>query len=431
MGTATLSVDFYLKPLYIASMKPIDLKKCRQRLQEYLNDLFTSLGRSERRHWGSVYVRGLLLDGKRKSIEPMANRMPEGNVQAMQQFINQSPWPHEPLRQKLAEKLVREMLPAQAWIIDDTGFPKKGKHSVGVAKQYSGTLGSVGNCQVAVSLNFAVGRHCMPLNFALYLPEAWTQDAARMADAGVPEGTVFQTKFDLAFELIDKALEWDIPRGVVVCDSFYGKSRTIRNGLIERNLDFVAEITSKNAVIWPDRKEQLARGCSGRELRQISVKELALSLPTWKWKTVCWRKGTKKKLVSRFAAIRVDPGAGQREKSIPQLRQWLLIEWPKGVDNPTKYWFSSMNAQTKIRRLVELAKARYLVEQNYQQQKDELGLDHFEGRSWLGWHHHVSMNMVAFGFLLLAMLQPMIATWAGVCMTCKRHTPRDYLSGFL
>jgi len=386
-------------------MKPIDLKKCRQKLKEYLEDLFTPLGRSERRHWGAVYVRGLLLDGERKSIEPMANRMPDGNVQAMQQFINQSPWPYEPLRQKLAEKMIGEMMPAHAWILDDTGFPKKGKHSVGVAKQYSGTLGNVGNCQVAVSLNFAVGRHCMPLNFALYLPAKWTKDPARMAAAGIPEGTVFKTKFDLAFDLIDKALAWDIPRGVVVCDSFYGRSREIRNGLIKRNLDYVVEITSKNAVIWPDRKEQLSHGRTKKGLQQISVKELALSQPAWKWQTVCWRKGTKKKLVSRFAAIRVDPGAGQGKKSVPQFRQWLLIEWPKGDENPTKYWFSNMNAQTGISKLVELAKARYLVEQNYQQQKDELGLDHFEGRSWLGWHHHVSMNMVAFGFLLLESLR--------------------------
>lgn len=385
-------------------MKSIDLKKCRQKLQDYLDDLFTSLGRRERRHWGAVYVRGLLLDGERKSIEPMANRMADGNVQAMQQFINQSPWPYEPLRRALAEKMVKEMLPAQAWIIDDTGFPKKGVHSVGVARQYSGTLGGVGNCQVAVSLNFAVGNHCMPLDFALYLPEDWAADADRMAAVGVPEGTEFKSKFDLAFELIDKALEWDIPRGVVVCDSFYGRSRVIRNGLIERNLDFVAEITSKNAVIWPDRKEQLRQGISPRKLSQLSVKELALSLPEWKWKTVCWRKGTKRKLASRFAAIRVDPGAGQRRKSIPQRRQWLLIEWPEGEYGPTKYWFSNMNAQTGISKLVELAKARWLVEQNYQQQKDELGLDHFEGRSWLGWHHHVTMNMVAFGFLLLERL---------------------------
>lgn len=382
-------------------MKLAELNGCRERLQGYLEELFGALGRSERRHWGSVYVRGLLLDGERKSIEPMARRMPDGDVQALQQFINQSPWPYEPIRQKLAEKMVKEMSPAYVWIIDDTGFPKKGRHSVGVGKQYSGSLGKVGNCQVAVSLNFAVGCHCMPLDFALYLPEEWTQDPDRMESSGVPKGTAFKTKFELAFELIDKALSWDIPRGIVVCDSFYGRSKDIRNGLIERDLDFVAEITHKNAIIWPDREEQARQGISGRKLNQIAVKDLALSLPDEGWRRVCWREGTKKKLESRFAALRVDPGAGQRKKGVPQLRQWLLVEWPEGEEKPTKYWFSSLGPETPIGRLVELAKARWLVEQNYQQQKEELGLDHFEGRSWLGWQHHVTMNMVAFGFLLL------------------------------
>ena len=384
------------------------LCECRTRLENFLKELLESLGRASRRHWGNVYVRGLLLDGERKSIEPMADRMPDGNVQAMQQLIGQSPWDFRPVRRRLAEKMAQELIPACAWIVDDTGFPKKGDKSVGVARQYSGTLGKVANCQVAVSLHLATDEASMPLNYQLYLPKEWTDKPERLQRAGVPAGTGFKTKWQLALNLTDEALSWELPPGVVVCDIAYGKVNDFRQGLIDRQLGYVAEIENKTIVfaLPPWNKRRRGRPPEALEkLQIISVKDLSKSLPSWHWKTIRWREGTKKPLASRFAAIRVDPAHGHnQDKPLPP-RQWLLIEWPSDQEEPFKFWFSNLPPQAGLRRLVRLAKLRWRVEQNYQQQKEELGLDHYEGRGYLGWHHHVTLNMVAYGFLLLETLR--------------------------
>lgn len=391
------------------------LRKCKKRLEAYLTDLLEPVGRSERRKWGSVYVRGLLLDGKRKSIEPMAERLPDGNVQAMQQFIGQSPWENLPIRQHLAERMSKELVPAHAWIIDDTGFPKKGGHSVGVARQYSGTLGKVGNCQIAVSLHLATEQACMPLNYELYLPESWFDDPKRMLRAGISEKTTFKTKWQLALDVIDETLKWDVPKGVVICDTFYGKVNEFRNGLIDRDLPYLVQIENKTIVFdETDRftKKRRSRKNDAKTKTTVSVKEFAQKIPLWHYKTIHWRDGVKGKMVSRFTAIRVQPAHGHllKDKKIPP-RQWLLVEWPSDQAEPTKFWFSNLNHQIGLRRLVELAMNRWQIEQNYQQQKDELGLDHYEGRGLMGWHHHVTMNMIAFGFLLLEKLRGKKKFW--------------------
>lgn len=396
----------------LIAMKTDQLHACRKRLEAFLEDLFAPLGRRERRYWGGVYVRGLLLDGERKSIEPLARRVPDGNVQALQQFIGQSPWEYAPLRRQLSEKAAREISPRPVWILDDTGFPKKGEHSVGVGRQYSGSLGGVGNCQVAVSLHLGVDQSCIPLNFSLYLPSDWTDNPERLARAGVAKGTTFQTKFELALGLIDEALTWDIPRGVVLCDSFYGKSQEIRNGLIERGLEYVAEISSRNSVLASAPGPDHRLGRPPVNPTRLPVKEMAKTLPAWRWKSICWREGTRKRLASRFTAIRVDLGVSHRRGAIPQPRQWLLIEWPRKEPEPTKFWLSNLPPQTGLSRLVYLAKARWLIERSYQEMKEELGLDHYEGRGFLGWHHHVTMVMVAYAFLLLEKLR------------CKKNTCR-------
>jgi SRSO17 transposase len=390
-------------------MDETQLQQCRTRLEAYLRDLLEPVGRKERRHCGSVYVRGLLLDGKRKSIEPMANRISDGNVQALQQFIGQSPWDYVPVRQRLAERMVQELIPAAAWIIDDTGFPKKGTHSIGVARQYSGTLGKIGNCQIAVSLHLATDDVCVPLNFALYLPKTWTEDPARLKKAGVPSEINFQTKWQQALGLIDETLGWNVAKGVVVSDIFYGKVNDFRQGLINRNLLYVMEIESKTIIFdQPDkagpRKVRLKK--NRQQIPEtVSVKEFAKQMPTWRFKTIRWREGSKGHMASRFAAVRVQPAHGyQTGEKLPP-RQWLLIEWPSAEVEPIKFWFSSLPPQAGLRRLVRLAKIRWKVEQNYQQQKDELGLDHYEGRGFLGWHHHVTMNMIAYGFLILEILR--------------------------
>jgi SRSO17 transposase len=215
-------------------MNARQLAACAARLQEFLTAMLAGVGRAERRHHGSLYVQGLLLDGARKSIEPLAGRVPGGNVQALQQFVGQSPWAWEPVRRLLAQRMAAALLPAAAWIIDDTGFPKQGRHSVGVARQYAGTLGKVGNCQVAVTVHVSTEAESLPLDWALYLPQAWTADAARGRQAGVPAQTPFRTKPELALELLDHLLAWGLSRQPVLADAGYGNSTEFRHGLVRR-----------------------------------------------------------------------------------------------------------------------------------------------------------------------------------------------------
>jgi len=257
MGGATL--------LY---MTESEIEKCRNRLEQFLADLLEPLGRRERRYWSSVYVRGLLLDGERKSIEPMAGRLPEGNVQAMQQLIGQSPWPWAPVWERLARRMSAELSPDPVWVIDDTGFPKQGHHSVGVARQYSGTLGKTANCQVAVSLHQAGAEESTILDWRLYLPESWVQDPQRRAEAGIPEAVKFRTKWQLALELIDEALVWGLRGGVVLADAAYGEVTEFRDGLEARQRPYVVGIPSSLGV-WaqPPRMHKLQARGRGRPPR--------------------------------------------------------------------------------------------------------------------------------------------------------------------
>jgi SRSO17 transposase len=394
-------------------MKTIQFHKSRKRLEEFLNGLLALLGRSERRHWGKVYIRGLLLEGERKSIEPMAARMPEGNVQALQQFIGQSPWDWVPIRQLLAKRMVTEISPPAAWIVDDTGFPKQGKHSVGVARQYSGTLGKVGNCQVAVSLNYATDDACFPLDFSLYLPKEWIEDSGRRQKAGIPEDVEFQQKWQLALSMIDRAVQWGIPHGVIAADAGYGNISKFREELDNRSLYYVVGVDATTGV-WerPISGEIPTYQGTGRPRKRPpnlpktkSVVEMVQDLPADAWQTITWRERTKGKLQSRFTALRVQPSYKYENGKIDQKVVWLLAEWPKGEACPVKFWFSNLGEDITLKQLVRLAKIRWWVEQNYREMKKELGMDHYEGRTWRGWHHHITMIMIAFGFLVVEMLR--------------------------
>jgi SRSO17 transposase len=385
------------------------MQACADRLEEFLSKLLRQVGRSERRRHGALYVQGLLLDGERKSIEPLAQRVPGGNVQALQQFVGQSPWAWEPVRRLLAEQREEELLPAAAWIIDDTGFPKQGHESVGVARQYSGTLGRVGNCQVAVAVHLATAEKSMPLDWALYLPQAWIEDGERCRKAGVPEHTPFRSKGELALELIDHLLGWGLKRQPLLADAGYGNSSGFRQGLEGRQLSYVVGVESSTAV-WDrptERVQPRRRGGRGRPRRPYyrgqpqTVSDLAITLPAERWRTVTWRQGRRGAQRSRFAACRVQPAHGHVQDR-PELQPlWLLIEWPAEAEAPTKYWFSNLPERISLRRLVRLAKLRWRVEQNYQQLKEEMGLDHYEGRGRQGWHHHVTLVCLAYAFLLL------------------------------
>ena len=390
-------------------MNARQLEACAERLQKFLTTMLASVGRAERRHHGARYVQGLLLDGERKSIEPLARRVPGADVQALQQFVGQSPWAWEPVRRRLAQRMAAALKPAAAWLIDDTGFPKQGRHSVGVARQYSGSLGKVGNCQVAVTVHLSTETDSMPLNWALYLPQAWVADPERCRRAGVPAQTWFRTKPELALELIDQLLAWGLRPQPVLADAGYGNSTGFRAGLARRGLQYVVGVESSTAVWQTPTARVPPRRCPdhGRPRQPdgrgqpVALRDLALALPPHAWRTITWRQGTRGPQRSRFSACRVQPAHGHAHGQ-PELEPvWLLIEWPADIKAPTKYWFSNLPEGVSRRRLVRLAKLRWRIEQNYQQLKEEVGLDHYEGRGWQGWHHHVTLVCLAYAFLLL------------------------------
>jgi SRSO17 transposase len=382
----------------------------RKRLDLFLTEMLAPLGRKDRRHWGAVYLRGLLLDGERKSAGAMAARLPDGNEQNLQQFLSQSPWEWKPLWLHMAERLERTFPNPVAWIIDDTGFPKKGEHSVGVARQYSGTLGKTANCQIAVSLHRTDAHGSSPLGCRLYLPKEWTDDPARCRAAGVPESIVFQPNWRLALALIDEALGWGLPKPpVVLADASYGDVTAFREELEQRGLAYAVGI-SKSLAVWPEppggaipawhRRGRPTRCVRYGDQKPVSVKALALAHEKC-FRKVTWREGSRGKLASRFWATRVNTAHDWNHGQAPGKEVWLLVEWSIGENEPVKYYLCDLPKDCRLRRLVATARGRWRVEQDYQQLKEELGLDHFEGRSWTGWHHHVTMVMLAHLFLRL------------------------------
>ena len=384
------------------------LAACRTRLEVFLAEMLAPLGRKDRQHWGGVYLRGLLLDGERKSAGAMAVRLPDGNEQSLQQFLNQSPWDWQPLWQQMAERVEHAFPHPVAWIIDDTGFPKKGKHSVGVARQYSGTLGKTANCQIAVSLHRTDARGSSPLGFRLYLPQEWTDDEARCQAAGVPEDVGFQPNWQLAVALIDQALGWGLEKPpALLADASYGDVTAFREELAHRGLAYVVGI-SKSLAVWPEPPRGAVPNGTGRgrptkcmrfgDKKPVSVKELAVANQK-RFGKVTWREGSQGQLHSRFWAKRVESAHDWNHGKAPGKEVWLLVEWPADEPEPVKYYLCDLPKSTSLRRLVAAARGRWRVEQDYQQMKEELGLDHFEGRSWTGWHHHVTMVMLAHLFL--------------------------------
>ena len=386
------------------------LAACRKRLDNFLTEMLAPLGRRDRRQWGGVYLRGLLLEGERKSAGAMAARLPDGNEQSLQQFLNQSPWDWQPLWHQMAARVERAFAPVVAWIVDDTGFPKKGEHSVGVARQYSGTLGKTANCQIAVSLHRTDARGSSPLGFRLYLPQEWTDDPARCRAAGIPDTVGFRPNWQLAVELIDQALAWGLPPPpAVLADSAYGEGTAFRETLEARQLAYAVGI-SKALAVWPESPGGAVPNGTGRGRprkcmrfggkKPVSVQELALAHRK-RFRTVTWREGSHGLLTSRFWAQRVESAHDWNHGKAPGKEVWLLVEWPADEPEPVKYYLCDLPKKISLRRLVATARGRWRVEQDYQQRKEELGLDHFEGRSWTGWHHHVTMVMLAHLFLRL------------------------------
>jgi SRSO17 transposase len=381
-------------------------------LDRFLADLTGSLGRSERHRWAKVYLQGLLMDGGRKSIEPLAERIAGADVQSLRQFVGQSPWAVEQIQQRLAEKVADLMAEPEVWMIDETSFPKAGEASVGVARQYCGALGKVANCQVAVSLHWSTCEASCPLAWRLYLPQSWLESPARRAEGKIPEDVSYRSKNQLAMELIDQLLSWEVPRLPVVADSAYGNDFEFRASLRERGLQYAVAV-EPSIKVWttdPGRVPLAAEKPRGRPREYPALKDLpaaktlaevAKELPKKAWRDITWRQGTKGPMRSRFAQVKVWAAHGWKRQEHPKrVREWLLIEWPEDAAAPTDYWLAQLGDQpVGLRRLVKTARARWRVEMDYRELKEELGLDHYEGRHWLGWHHHVTLVSMAFAFL--------------------------------
>ena len=388
-----------------------------ERLEAYAAHFARGFGRIERTQWAGVYLQGLLLDGERKSIEPLSRRVAvpgwHGDTeQALQLFVNQSPWEQTAVLRTYRALMAEQFAdPEAVIIIDDTGFPKKGTHSVGVARQYSGTLGKRDNCQVAVSLHYAAPGGDYPLALRLYLPESWTDDPARLAEAHVPEAEqVFQEKWRIALGMLEEVRTEGLPHRAVVADAGYGEIGAFRRELEARGETYLVGLNGEEVVhtvptMW-EMKPHKPRGRPPRRWypvagtpRPLAVHTLAEMLERT---PVTWRMGTKGPLHAEFAWLRVWPGygrqAGRAAQDVPDPEsRWLLVEWR--TDGTIKYALSNLPPETTIEQAAALWKSRWQVEQGYQQLKEELGLDHFEGRSWPGFHHHATLTFLAYGFL--------------------------------
>jgi SRSO17 transposase len=381
------------------------------RFATYVEGLSSVIGHEARTGPLRDYCTGLMLPGERKSVEPMAARTAPARTAAQHQsllhFVGVATWSDAEVLAKVREMVlpaIEKDGPIEAWIIDDTSFPKQGKHSVGVHHQYCGQLGKQANCQVTVSLSIANHAASLPVAYRLYLPEAWTKDRARRKKACVPKDAKFMTKPEIALEQIRWACDVGLPRGAVLMDVGYGRDSRLRTALTSLGLIYAAGILP-NTLMWssgagPRRKGKPLNNTGRRdEPDLISAKEVALGLPKQSWRTIKWREGSAEWLSSRFARVRVRVG---HNKLVPETLspEWLLIEWPEGEAEPTKYWLSTLPEDVSFQRLVDLAKLRWRIERDYQELKQEVGLGHYEGRGWRGFHHHATLCIAAYGFLI-------------------------------
>lgn len=389
----------------------------RQRFQRYMAHLAEGLGHVDRHAGLNDYCTGLMLPLSRKSVEPIAARVDplhaSARHQSLHHFVAKAQWSDAEMLRRVSQWVVPKMdLTGGAfWIIDDTGFPKKGKHSVGVARQYCGVLGKQDNCQVAVSISLANAQASVPVAYRLYLPKAWAEDAERREQAGVPAEVNFATKTQIALEQLEALLAEGAPKYCVLADAAYGVDQAFRQRLADLGLPYVVGITS-SVVVWPPGVEPLApKRYSGRgrppsmprrnrSRQPLSVKDLARGLAASAFQTISWREGTNETLSGRFAAVRVRHAGGNIGKARLHPEQWLLIEWPAGDAEPLKYYLSNLPADIALNDLVSQAHMRWRIERDYQDLKQELGLGHYEGRGWRGFHHHASLSIAAYGFLV-------------------------------
>ncbi|MCX4722421.1 IS701 family transposase [Streptomyces sp. NBC_00963] len=411
-------------------MTPDEIACVRGELETFAAEVFEPFARKDQRRWGQVYLRGLLTDGKRKSVEPMAARLgEEGNRQALAHFVTTSPWDPSHIRARLAWKMEAAIQPS-ALIFDDTGFLKDGNASACVSRQYTGTAGKVTNCQVGVSLHLASDHASSAVDWRLFLPETWDAASpkanpdrvARRASCGIPDDVGHVEKWQLALDMLDETRSWGIEIPLAIADAGYGDATAFRLGVQARGLNYVVGI-STTLTAHPGQAVPVAVPYSGTGRPPVvkyldkpqSVKQLAMEAGRKAAKPVQWREGSRpgtsrsgfKRMYSRFVALRIRPAGREIRQAVqgPQLPEcWLLAEWPANEPEPVQFWLSDLPTDTPLTTLVRLAKLRWRIEHDYREMKQALGLTHFEGRTFNGWHHHVTLVSVAHAFCTLQRL---------------------------
>jgi SRSO17 transposase len=371
--------------------------------EQYLTGLCELLSHKDRHERFKEYCRALMLPLERKSVEPMAAHTDamrtRAKHQAMHHFVAKAAWSDEEMLRGVREYVSPWLGTEEAcyWIVDDTGFPKKGTESVGVAHQYCGQLGKQENCQVAVSLSLASERGSLPIAFVLYMTEGWVKDRERRKKTGVPPELEFRTKPEIALDQIRAVKADGVHPGIVLGDSGYGNSSAFRDGVTDLGLMYCVGIQGSTTVWNGDRKPSPSEM---KKRKPIKVEKLAAQLPKSAWRTVSWREGSNQRLESRFSALRVNVAHEDKQRKEPRGAEWLLIHWPEGAKEPEHIWLCTLPAKASMKMLINTAMSRYRIERDYQELKQEFGLADYEGRGWRGFHHHATLAIATYGFLL-------------------------------
>jgi SRSO17 transposase len=391
------------------------------RVAEYFDRIGEHLPLPQHRESFATYAFGILAEGDRKSVEPIAAKASGGDEEAAEQihnrllhFLRESPWSDREVRREAARYVVETMSarePVTSWIIDDTGFLKQGTHSPGVQRQYTGSAGKIANCQIGVSLSIATSTEQVPIDFELYLPKSWTEDRSRCERARIPDSVAFKTKTELAMELITRARDDGIPGEVVLTDSAYGRARAFRDFVRGKDLDYAVAVDADARVWLLDE--------AGRHPDAITVRQLGVELGERAFRKITWRDGTRpnKKLSSRFAFRRVKPAFEGKPEPMVREPIWLVIEWPEGENAPAKFFITSLRRRMTKKQIVHTIKERWRTERAYEELKGELGLDHFEGRSYTGWHHHVSVVLCCYAFVVAERVRAFFPQTRRTCAT--------------
>jgi SRSO17 transposase len=379
----------------------------------FMEPLVAELGRSERREGAVLYVQGLLTPGQRKSVEPMAARL-QVDYQKLQQFITDSPWADDQVWAAIRREVVPVMEPLEAWIIDETGWIKQGNKSVGVSHQYCGSVGKQANCQVSVHLTVTNGEIALPIGGRLYLPESWTSDRGRCVEAGVPATVEFLSKPEIALELIQQALADGVPKAPVLGDSVYGDGGPMRRALRKQGMEYFFQVEER-LLAWthPVKIEQSRKHWRVAEgqAAPLTVRTIAEQIPRQEWKSSRWKDANDEKQTTRIAWLPIYLLSDLDEESGDWPQTLLVVDWPEGKADPYHCYAAHLHGQPNKARCLRLSRSRFHIEQYFQRDKDDLGLDHFEGRSWRGFHHHLVLAAVAYIFVLISYLETKKKFW--------------------